>query len=98
LLHILSNIFISLHGVFCKTANYNIVKKDEGRYLKLLGEEISRRRKSAMLTKKALADKTKLTRMHIYRIENGEHAASITILRRIAAALDTSLSDLVNVK
>ncbi len=67
-------------------------------YLIKLGEKICKKRESIGLSREEFAEKIKLTRMHIYRIERGENPTTIIVLRRIAKVLDISLAELVNIK
>ena len=69
----------------------------EKEYLKQLGERISKGREEKGLSGEALAEKVKLTRMHVYRIEKGRHPTSIIILRRISKELGISLKELINI-
>jgi transcriptional regulator with XRE-family HTH domain len=69
----------------------------EKEYLKRLGERISETREQSGLSREALAEGVKLSRIHIYRIEKGENPTSIIILRRISKVLGINLNDLVNI-
>jgi len=71
-------------------------EKNEAKYLVDLGKRITKLREAAGLSVQELADKVEVSRMHIYRIERGENAASIIVLRRIADALGFGLSDILN--
>ena len=70
----------------------------EKEFIKLIGEKIEQKRTALGLSREALGQKSELTRMHIYRIEKGEHAMGIGILRRIAKALEVSVTELINVE
>jgi transcriptional regulator with XRE-family HTH domain len=70
----------------------------EKEYLKRLGKRISEKREALGLSREELADRVKLTRMHVYRIEQGENPTNIISLRRIAEELSIPLSTLVNIK
>lgn len=53
------------------------------------------RRKKRGLTQQQLADLTGIRRPNIARLEGGAHAASLETLERLAAALETTVVDLV---
>jgi transcriptional regulator with XRE-family HTH domain len=71
------------------------MKKDEKQYLKLLGERIAEKRHAKGFSVQDFADKVGIARAHVYRIENGEHSPSITILRKIAKELGIVLSEII---
>ena len=71
-------------------------EKNEAKYLVDLGKRITKHREAAGLSVQELADKVEVSRMHIYRIERGENAASIIVLRRIADAIDIKLNELIS--
>jgi transcriptional regulator with XRE-family HTH domain len=60
----------------------------------LLGARLRALRKRRDLTLKQLANKTSLSVSLISQIELGKSAASVSTLRRLAAALGSSLSEL----
>lgn len=64
-------------------------------YLKKLGEKIAKKRESLGLSREDLAEKVKISRMHVHRIEHGETHTTITVLRGIAKAFDISIGELV---
>jgi ribosome-binding protein aMBF1 (putative translation factor) len=68
----------------------------EKQYLKWLGNRIMEARETLGLSREALAKKVKLTRMHVYRIEEGKNPTNIIVLRRIAKEFAMSLRDLVD--
>ena len=70
----------------------------EEAYLKKLGDKICKKREAIGLSREEFAEKIKLTRMHIYRIERGENPTTIIVLRRIAKVLNISLGELVDIK
>lgn len=53
------------------------------------GNKIARLRKHKGLTQEQLAEKAKLTRINLSRIETGKYNPGLDILNRIANALDT---------
>ena len=69
----------------------------EKKYLKELGKRISEKRKALGTSVPELADRIKLSKVHMYRIENGEHPTNIIILKRIADELKIPLNELVNI-
>ena len=60
-----------------------------------LGAAIRARRKEAMLSQEALADLAGIDRSHMGKIERGERNVSLLNLLRIARALDTEPSELL---
>lgn len=70
-------------------------EKNEAKYLVDLGKRITKLREAAGLSVQELADKIEVSRMHIYRIERGENAASIIVLRRIAEAVGVEISNII---
>lgn len=70
------------------------MEKEDKIYLKLLGGRISERREALKYGKEEFAKKVGLTRMHLYRIEDGQHAVAITILKKIAKELKMPLGEL----
>jgi transcriptional regulator with XRE-family HTH domain len=68
----------------------------EKEYLKRLGKRITSKREALGLSREVFAQQIKLTRMHLYRIENGNTHTTITVLRRIAIALEMNLGELVS--
>jgi DNA-binding XRE family transcriptional regulator len=67
-------------------------------YLKKLGDNICKKREAIGLSREQFAEKVKIARMHVYRIERGENPTTVIILRRIAKVLNVSLGDLVELK
>ncbi len=70
----------------------------EKKYLKELGKRISEKREALGLSAQELAEKIDLSKVHVYRIEAGEHSTNILILRRIAKIFRIGLEDLVTFK
>ena len=69
----------------------------EKEYLKKLGKKVLEKREALGLSREELAAKIKLSRMHIYRIEDGENKTNILILRRISKVFEMDLGELVNI-
>jgi transcriptional regulator with XRE-family HTH domain len=69
--------------------------KEEKIYLIALGEAIFTKRKVLHITQEELAEKVGLTRNHIHRIETGQIATSVIILRRIAKELGLESFDIM---
>ncbi|NDK31714.1 XRE family transcriptional regulator [Nesterenkonia haasae] len=59
-----------------------------------LGEAIRRRRKDARLTLTQVARRADISVSHLSNIENGLSIASLPLLAKVAAALNTSLAEL----
>jgi putative transcriptional regulator len=71
--------------------------KDET-YLKKLGAKIVQIRTEKEISQKQLALNIGSTNTHLRRIERGEANPTINTLRRIAAELGISISDLVSLQ
>lgn len=69
----------------------------EKQYLKTLGKKIKDLRESQGLSVQVLAEMIDISRMQLYRIEDGENPTSIIILRRISKVFDINTSELVDV-
>ena len=61
-----------------------------------LGLNVRRRREAVGLSQEALAEKAELDRTYISGIERGTRNPTILSAARVAAALKTSLSELLN--
>lgn len=61
----------------------------------IFGDRLRELRASAGLSQEALAEKAGLHRNYIGHIERGEKTASLDVLTRLAAALDSSLPELL---
>lgn len=81
-----------------KTTKKNGEFMTESKFLKELGSRIQELREKKGLSVIGLAEKVAISRIHIYRIEAGEHAVSISTVRNIALALDVKLKNLVDVE
>jgi transcriptional regulator with XRE-family HTH domain len=57
-----------------------------------IGERISSERKIRRLTQEDLADKTRILRANIARIESGKHYPSLETLEKIAKALEVPVA------
>ena len=68
----------------------------EKQYLKALGKKITHLRESQGMSVQDLAESTDISRMQLYRIEDGENPTSILVLRRISKKLGIELSKLVD--
>lgn len=64
--------------------------------LKLLGRKIRALRKAKNLTQEKLAELIEMSPRHIVNLENGSNQPAISTLKKIAAALDTSIASLYN--
>jgi DNA-binding XRE family transcriptional regulator len=63
--------------------------------LKRLGERVRQLRESKGYSVQALADKARMKRPNLSRIENGHHQPSLHTLEKIAEALEITLADMV---
>lgn len=62
----------------------------------MTGEKIKQLRKSKMLTQKRLGELCKIDEANIRKYENGKLNPSLPTIRKIAAALEVSISELVD--
>lgn len=79
------------------STNFYRVNSDEKIFLEKLGQKIASIRKSQKLTKVQLAFEINTGEAAIRRIERGQVNSGIVILRKIAIALDVSISELCDV-
>ena len=64
------------------------------RYRAMVGAEIKKRREQLGMTQDQLAEKAGLPQSHVSRLERGKHVPTHVTMERLAAALDTSASQL----
>jgi transcriptional regulator with XRE-family HTH domain len=64
-------------------------------YQRRLGKRISEKRKALDLSREEFAEKVKLSRMQIYRIEEGESLPTIIALLRMAKVCGVTINELV---
>ncbi|MCL2425153.1 MAG: helix-turn-helix domain-containing protein [Oscillospiraceae bacterium] len=65
-------------------------------FLKSVGERIMYERKKLKWTQKEFAEKVGIDRKHVYNIESGKSAMTISVLGNVASALRTSTNYLVH--
>ncbi|MGM3277376.1 helix-turn-helix domain-containing protein [Ralstonia sp. 24A2] len=70
-------------------------KTDKDGQLALLGAAVRARRKVALLSQEALADRAEIDRSHMGKIERGERNVTLLNVLRIAQALDCKPSELL---
>ncbi|CAJ0816167.1 helix-turn-helix domain-containing protein [Ralstonia flaminis] len=70
-------------------------KTDKDGQLVLLGAAVRARRKAALLSQEALADRAEIDRSHMGKIERGERNVTLLNVLRIAQALDCKPSELL---
>lgn len=70
-------------------------KTDKDGQLALLGAAVRARRKAALLSQEALADRAEIDRSHMGKIERGERNVTLLNVLRIAQALDCKPSELM---
>jgi transcriptional regulator with XRE-family HTH domain len=70
-------------------------QQDSQGQLKALGRAVRARRKACGLSQEALADAAGIDRSHMGKIERGERNVTLLNVVKIAAALDSLLSDLL---
>lgn len=68
------------------------------KFLKALGKRIQGHRTKKDISVSEFAEKVNIARLHVYRIESGESAASVTLIRKIANVLDLKLKNLVDIE
>lgn len=68
----------------------------EKQFLKTIGKKIKHLREAQGVSVQDLAEMVQISRMQLYRIEDGENPTSILILRRISKELGIELSKLVD--
>ncbi|MBK9800235.1 MAG: helix-turn-helix transcriptional regulator [Bacteroidetes bacterium] len=71
---------------------------DEDEYLKLLSQKILDLRMKRGMTQVAMAEKMGTLHSQITRLESGIVNPKITMLRRVANALNVSIGELVNIE
>ncbi|HRH03405.1 MAG TPA: helix-turn-helix transcriptional regulator [Bacteroidia bacterium] len=71
---------------------------DENEYLKLLSQKILDLRMKRGMTQVAMAEKMGTLHSQITRLESGIVNPKITMLRRVANALNVSIGELVNIE
>jgi XRE family transcriptional regulator, aerobic/anaerobic benzoate catabolism transcriptional regulator len=67
----------------------------ESDYLELLGQRVRQARAEAALTRRQLADRSGLSERYLAQLEAGQGNISILLIRRVAAALSTTLASLL---
>jgi transcriptional regulator with XRE-family HTH domain len=70
-------------------------KTDKDGQLALLGAAVRARRKAALLSQEALADRAEIDRSHMGKIERGERNVTLLNVLRIAQALGCKPSELL---
>ncbi len=70
--------------------------KDEEKWLRAVGAAVRSRRKELGLSQEQLGYEAKLDRTYISGVERGVRNPTVGSLRRIAQALDTSASEVLN--
>lgn len=68
---------------------------DEQAYLFALGNRVRLLRARRGLTRKALAEEAEVSERHLANLENGHGNASVLVLRQVAAALGSSVAEIV---
>jgi XRE family aerobic/anaerobic benzoate catabolism transcriptional regulator len=69
---------------------------ETGAYLERLGDRVRRARNQRGMTRKALAQHAEVSERYLAQLESGDGNISIVLLRRIARAIGTRLSQLVS--
>jgi ribosome-binding protein aMBF1 (putative translation factor) len=78
----------SLHGTLWSQDNVDTLQAQ-------FGQLIRRRRLALGLGQEALADKASLHRTHVSLLERGKRMPSLQVVKKLAAALDTTMASLM---
>jgi transcriptional regulator with XRE-family HTH domain len=62
----------------------------------IFGAVLRSRREAAGISQEELADRAGLHRTYVSLIERGKRTASIEVVRRVSAALDMSMAELID--
>ncbi|MBQ3584511.1 MAG: helix-turn-helix transcriptional regulator [Lachnospiraceae bacterium] len=74
---------------------YQQIDVNEKRLISQIGDNIYYFRKKKKMSVRMLALTAGVEERYLYRIENGEHCASIATIYRIAKALEMDINDLI---
>lgn len=69
--------------------------RSDAKLPRVIGNKIRKRRKELKVTQEWLAEKVRISRAYMGYIEQGRNTPSLEVLERIAKALKTSLSRLL---
>jgi XRE family aerobic/anaerobic benzoate catabolism transcriptional regulator len=70
-------------------------KLDDGDFLQAMGKRVREARERRGMSRRALSESAGVSERYLAQLEGGEGNASVVLLRRVAAALGVSLTDLV---
>jgi len=70
-------------------------KVDDGDFLQAMGKRVREARERRGMSRRALSGSAEVSERYLAQLEGGEGNASVVLLRRVAAALSVSLTDLV---
>jgi len=70
-------------------------KLDDGDFLQAMGKRVREARERRGMSRRALSESAGVSERYLAQLEGGEGNASVVLLRRVAAALSVSLTDLV---
>ena len=70
-------------------------KLDDGDFLQAMGRRVREARERRGMSRRALSESAGVSERYLAQLEGGEGNASVVLLRRVAAALSVSLTDLV---
>ena len=68
---------------------------DDGDFLQAMGKRVREARERRGMSRRALSESAEVSERYLAQLEAGEGNASVVLLRRVAAALGASLTDLV---
>ena len=68
---------------------------DDGDFLQAMGKRVREARERRGMSRRALSESAEVSERYLAQLEAGEGNASVVLLRRVAAALSVSLTDLV---
>src|SRR5262245_11354849 len=70
-------------------------KADDNDFLQAMGKRVREARERRGMSRRALSEAAEVSERYLAQLEGGEGNASVVLLRRVAAALGVSLTDLV---
>ena len=82
-------------GVIVLTTRYPYPRQNVDTLQQQFGQMIRRRRLALDLGQEALADKAGLHRTHVSLLERGKRMPTLQVVKKLAAALDTTMADLM---
>lgn len=95
----LSSFRVPLHGLWTNAVSAGQLREPVDAAVSTLqqqfGNLIRRRRHTAGLGQEALADKAEIHRTHVSLLERGQRMPSLLVIKKLAAALETTMASLM---